>query len=336
MSTSDKKEDQILTENYYKRTHLWKGNKAIKELVKAIKIPKKNVIQWLASQALWQVHLPSPRKIIRPHFNITQPNKMHQFDLLYMPGDILYGTKYKYILTGIDVASRFKVVRPLKTKTAKEVCQALEDIYKIRPLKYPEIFQCDNGSEFKGEVTKLFEKHGVKINRSTTKYHHRFTAFVERFNKTLAERLFKTMDAQELEDPEKISTIWVQQLYDTVDILNNEKTAMIGMKPKNAIKLKHVNLVKQEKEYPPEDVLPTDGLYRYLYQKGEQHGDQRRRATDFIWSKNTYHLDEIIQDDGNKVLYYLRDGPKRSFVREELMLIPEETQLPPDYVQNWS
>ena len=164
MSTSDKKEDQILTENYYKRTHLWKGNKAIKELVKATKIPKKNVIQWLASQALWQVHLPSPRKIIRPHFNITQPNKMHQFDLLYMPGDILYGTKYKYILTGIDVASRFKVVRPLKTKTAKEVCQALEDIYKIRPLKYPEIFQCDNGSEFKGEVTKLFEKHGVKSN----------------------------------------------------------------------------------------------------------------------------------------------------------------------------
>ena len=189
---------------------------------------------------------------------------------------------------------------------------------------------------FKGDTTKLLEKHNVEIKRTTTKYHHRFTAFVQRFNKTLAERLFKTMDAQELEDPEKISTTWVQQLYHTVDILNNEKTAMIGMKPKNAIKLKHVNLVKQEKEYPPEDVLPTDGLYRYLYQKGEQHGDQCRRATDFIWSKNTYHLDEIIQDDGNKVLYYLKDGPKRSFVREELMLIPEDTQLPPDYVQEWS
>ena len=123
----------------------------------------------------------------------------------------------------------------------------LEDIYKKGPLKYPEILQCDNGSEFRGEVTKLLEKHGVKINRSTTKYHHRFTAFVERFNKTLAERLFKTMDAQELEDPEKISTTWVQQLYHTVDILNNEKTAMIGMKPKNAIKLKHVNLVNRKK-----------------------------------------------------------------------------------------
>ena len=55
-----------------------------------------------------------------------------------------------------------------------------------------------------------------------------------------------------------------------------------------------------------------------------------------IWSWNTFRLDKIIQDEGQRVLYYLRDGPKRSFVREELMLIPEETQLPPDYVQEWS
>ena len=65
-------------------------------------------------------------------------------------------------------------------------------------------------------------------------------------------------------------------------------------------------------------------------------GGQQRRATDMIWSWNTFRLDRIIQDEGQRVLYYLRDGPKRSFVREELMLIPEETQLPPDYAQNWS
>ena len=32
-------------------------------------------------------------------------------------------------------------------------------IYKIGPLTYSKIFQCDNGSEFKGEVTKMLEKH---------------------------------------------------------------------------------------------------------------------------------------------------------------------------------
>ena len=116
---------------------------------------------------------------------------MHQFDLLYMPSDSLYGNKYKYILAGIDAASRFKVARPLRTKQARDVAEMIADIYKVGPLKYPKIFQCDNGSEFKGEVTKLLEKHEVRIQHTTTKYKHTHTAFVEALNKILAERLFK-------------------------------------------------------------------------------------------------------------------------------------------------
>ena len=30
-------------------------------------------------------------------------------------------------------------------------------------------------------------------------------------------------------------------------------------------------------------------------------------------------------------MYYLADGPERAFVSEELMLIPGDTELPPDY-----
>ena len=36
------------------------------------------------------------------------------------------------------------------------------------------------------------------------KYKHTYTAFVEAFNKELAKLLFKPMDAQELQDPEKV------------------------------------------------------------------------------------------------------------------------------------
>ena len=107
---------------------------------------------------------------------------------------------------------------------------------------------------------------------------------------------------------------------------------MIGMKLKDAIKLDTVPL---DKTYPEETVLPEDGLYRYLYQPGEQHGDQKRRATDLIWSKNTYRFDRIVQDPGNRVLYYLQDGPDRAFVREELMHVSEDTQVPPDWVNEW-
>ena len=34
-------------------------------------------------------------------------------------------------------------------------------------------------------------------------------------------------------------------------------------------------------------------------------------------------------------MYYLRDGPEWAFVSEKLMLIPDNTELPPDYVQEW-
>ena len=76
-------------------------------------------------------------------------------------------------------------------------------------------------------------------------------------------------------------------------------------------------------------------MYRYLLQPGEEHDDQRRSTTDRIWSKASYRLREITENPGNHVMYYLADGPKRAFVSEELMLIPEDTELPPDYVQEW-
>ena len=168
---------------------------------------------------------------------------MHQFDLLYMLSDSLYGSKYKYILAGIDAASRYKVPRPLRTKQVKDVAEMIADIYKVGPLKYPKIFQCDNGSEFKGDVTKMLEKNEVKIRQVMTKYKHTHTTFVEALNKILAERLFKVQDAQELNDTEKVSLRWVKHLYGLVDELNDKTTEMIGMKPKDVIKLTEVPLV---------------------------------------------------------------------------------------------
>ena len=99
------------------------------------------------------------------------------------------------------------------------------------------------------------------------------------------------MDAQELQDPEKVSTIWVENLNKIVNKMNNTVSPMIGMKSKNAVKL---DIVPLDKTYPEETVLPKDGLYRYLYQPGKQYGDQKIRATDLIWSKNTYRLDRIV------------------------------------------
>ena len=110
----------------------------------------------------------------------------------------------------------------------------IADIYKVSPLTYPKTFQCDNGSEFKEEVTRLLEKDEVKIWRVTTKYKHTRTAFVKTLNKVLIEQLFKVQDAQELNDPDKVSSTWVKHLYGLVGHLKETKTQMIGMSPKES------------------------------------------------------------------------------------------------------
>ena len=109
--------------------------------------------------------------------------------------------------------------------------------------------------------------------------------------------------------------------------MNNIVSSMIGMKPKDVIKLDTISV---DKKYAEESVLPEDGFYRYFYQTGEQHENQKRRATELIWSKNTYRRDQIVQDPGNRVLYYLQDGSYRAFVREELKHVSEDTQVLPD------
>ena len=122
-------DEEKLYQAYYGPDRLWTGGKAIKELPKITSMPKKHIKSWLAKRALWQVHIPPPKEIHHPHYDVTKRNEQHQFDLLYMPHNLFEGNTCKYILTGIDVSSRYKVARPLRTKKSSKVAFVLEAIY---------------------------------------------------------------------------------------------------------------------------------------------------------------------------------------------------------------
>ena len=77
-----------------------------------------------------------------------------------------------------------------------------------------------------------------------------------------------------------------------------------------------------------EKKLPSIVNVRYLYQPGELEGGLKR-ATDPIWSLKVYNIERSFTKPNQLVLYYLHDGPKRGFVREELLVVPPNTQLPP-------
>ena len=78
-----------------------------------------------------------------------------------------------------------------------------------------------------GGVTKAMENNKTAIRRGRTEI-HRDQAIVERFNRTLAERLFGNQYAVEMNLPSGRSTAWVKRLPEVVSALNNEVTRLTG------------------------------------------------------------------------------------------------------------
>ena len=84
---------------------------------------RKGIESRLTKQALWQVHMPPPKEISHPHYDVTKPNEQHQFHVLYMSHNLFEGNTYNYILTGVGV-----VPGPLESKKSSEVAFVLEAI----------------------------------------------------------------------------------------------------------------------------------------------------------------------------------------------------------------
>lgn len=301
----------------------------------------KEVQNWLEKQAIHQIHKPRPRYIPQASFNnITCPNEIHQADVMYMPYDKVGRITYLFCLNIIDVASRYKASVPIGAVNVKSregiltsdtIAKAFRKIYEddTCPLIWPKVLQVDGGPEFKGRVVSMMKEKGVKIRIGTISKHQ---SIVERFNRTLAIKLFKIQDAIEMIS-ESENTGWVENLQSVINVLNNSITRLIGMSPADAIQKDEVFALpsKIRKNRPighNEICLPAGSLVRYLLDNSKYKGG-KRRATDPIWSLETFQIESSTIIKGQPIMYRLVDGPKKIFVREELLPIPFDTMLPP-------
>ena len=196
---------------YYSDDGYWRGKSAIQKLSKASGSTKEEAEKWLLKQPLYQIYLPPPKYIPRPNASMSlfaKPNDIHQADILYLPHEKFKKKTYKYALNIVNVASRYKGSYQLTTKNAKEVAQAFQWIYENTPLGYPKTLIIDDGKEFYGDVSKLMEKHDVIMQRGDPSQ-HQSQGIIERYNRTLADRLFSYQYHKKLEDPSKSSREWV-------------------------------------------------------------------------------------------------------------------------------
>lgn len=118
--------ERKLSRVYYSPKGFWKGLGAVKKLAEEARVPEDVAKLWLMRQAIWQIYLPAPKHIPRPTFDVDFPNAVHQADLLFLPHDKLFRKVYKYALTVVDVASRFKAAEPLTSKDSFEVSKAFQ------------------------------------------------------------------------------------------------------------------------------------------------------------------------------------------------------------------
>ena len=126
---------------------------------------------------------------------------------------------YQYILTVIDVFSKYAWAIPIKRKTGDEISRLFEILFKERK---PKKLHTDKGLEFINRSTKLlFKEQDVHwfATENETK-----AQVVERFNRTLKNRMWKMFTRLQ-------SNKWVRILPDVVYNYNSTKHRSIGMTP---------------------------------------------------------------------------------------------------------
>ena len=127
---------------------------------------------------------------------------------------------YKYILTCIDLFSKFGWAIPLVSKTSENIKSAFQQIFKTGRQPYK--LQTDAGTEFiNKEVQKFLKDHDIDFftTKSETK-----ASVVERFNRTIKEKMWRIFTKQN-------SYRYIDFLKDLLENYNNSFHRTIKMKP---------------------------------------------------------------------------------------------------------
>ena len=179
---------------------------------------------FLQNQPTYQLHKKDVKKFPFRKTMVSYVDQQWQADLVDMQAFEKDNKNYRFILTVIDILSRYAWAKPLKSKKGEEVRDAFVDIFEEA---VPEKIQFDEGKEFYNRHFKaLLEEKDIEYFSTKS---DKKAAIVERFNLTLKQRMWKYFTAKETHK-------WDDVLDDFVNDYNNSFHSGIGMKPVDARK----------------------------------------------------------------------------------------------------
>lgn len=197
---------------------------SLKTLHDAVKdrYARKDIAKWLSKQDAHTLHKSARRRFTRRKTYAHNPNDQWQLDL----ADLTFLSKdndgYKFLLTCVDVFSRMAYVVPLKNKTGKATVAGLREIVRKAGVIANKI-QTDKGGEF---LNRDFRKFLADKNVTFFQTHNVETkaALVERFNRTLKNKMFKYLTANNTRK-------YIDVLDKLVESYNRSVHRTLGMRP---------------------------------------------------------------------------------------------------------
>ena len=237
-------------------------------------------------------HKPVIRKFQRRKVLVSGIHDTWAADLVDMQAFQKQNKGYRFILTVIDVLSRYAWAEPLKDKKSETVILAFKKIFRMSGAK-PDKLWVDQGSEFINKKMKDFIK-------PTTIYHtygeHK-AAMIERFNRTLKTRMWYKFTKHDTHE-------WVNRLPKLMKKYNNTVHSSIGMTPTKALSeepllLQIQNAAQARIPYKPPKLKVGD------FVRLSEKKDTFAKGYHNNWTKELFQIADVLST--KPVTYRLKD-----------------------------
>jgi len=183
--------NQILRQNYFDASlpgslsGFQSFSRALKK--RGAKVAPEKIREFLRSEPTYSLHRPARRKYKSNKVTSLGIDYLWQIDLVDMQKFAKLNKGYKYLLTCIDVFSKYAWVMPIKSKEGNAVLQAFKEILKTgrKPVK----IQSDEGKEFFNSAFKNFlGQEDISLYNVNSELK---ASVVERFNRTFKEKMWR-------------------------------------------------------------------------------------------------------------------------------------------------
>ena len=201
-----------------------------KLIEKDIKIDINELRTILSKEDSYTINKPARKTFPTRKVIVYSVYEQLQADLAFM-NYVKENDGIKYLVTIIDVLSKYAWVIPIKDKTGKTLTVVMEPI--INKTK-PKFLQVDKGTEFYNKTFQdMLKSHNVTIFSTNS---DKKASIVERFNRTMKLRMGKLFEANN-------NFRYIDDLNDLVDNYNNTIHSTIKMTPVDAIKQENFNIL---------------------------------------------------------------------------------------------